>query len=367
MRMSAPTDSHDSPRGTGSLSTLGEESTAVDATARTAAPTGGRAGRGTSLADPIMLSSDGDVLPTEFRLFARGKNKTKKGTFLFDDEAARLVMAAASAWAIDYSLDYNHAAMNASLPGHERIAAGWFKLEVRNGELWAVDVSWTPRAAVALSNKEFRYISPTFRHEGGRVVEMVNVALTNIPATLGIRPLVAASLGEAMNDELVELGIVSADATPEQVTRAIVGLARMRSDLMSLTDTRSSADAIAAVKVALRDAADAAALREESKKLQRERNAARIDQACLDGLIAPSDVEFATQLSLESPASFERYMASRTPVVKTGEQGAHKHESRDTKKPVVELHLSIAKQLGRSRAQAEKAVEEWESLDGALD
>lgn len=143
----------------------------------------------------VALDAGLAKLPTEFRLFARGTNRTKKGDFLFDDAAAKAVQRNADTWGLadGYSLDYQHDALNAAIPGHERIAAGWFKPEVRNGELWATNVRWTPRAAKALSEREFRYVSPTFRHEGGRVVELINVALTNTPATHGIAPLVAAS------------------------------------------------------------------------------------------------------------------------------------------------------------------------------
>ena len=46
----------------------------------------------------------------------------------------------------------------------DSIAAGWFKgLELReNGdELWG-EVEWTPKAAEAIRNKEYRFVSPSF-------------------------------------------------------------------------------------------------------------------------------------------------------------------------------------------------------------
>src|SRR5262249_10505445 len=72
-------------------------------------------------------------------------------------------------------------------------AAGWFVPEVRNGELWATQVRWTPPGASNLKKREYRYISPTFAAPEGRVTRLVSVALTNTPALDNPEPLVAAS------------------------------------------------------------------------------------------------------------------------------------------------------------------------------
>jgi len=132
--------------------------------------------------------------PSEFRIFRAGANPTTKGVLLFDEEAARSVMAAAREWGNDFPLDYQHG-MVAFLtpdPAASGAAAGWFAPEVRAGELWAANVRWTERAAGYLRAGEYRYISPTVTvAEDGRVLELINVALTNIPATKGLDPLVA--------------------------------------------------------------------------------------------------------------------------------------------------------------------------------
>src|SRR6185369_12372986 len=55
-------------------------------------------------------------------------------------------------------VDFDHLSMDPQKPG-DGIAAGWIEqLELRNDgdELWA-RVSWTPKAAAAIKNKEYRF------------------------------------------------------------------------------------------------------------------------------------------------------------------------------------------------------------------
>ena len=141
-------------------------------------------------------------LPREFRLFRAGSNRTSKGTFLFDTEAARSVMAAYRQAGTDVMIDLEHQSLSADASARpdSADARGWFKLELRNGELWAVNVTWTPDGARRLSERTQRYISPTFLHDAlpdgsKRVVELLNVALVAMPATHSPHELVAASRG----------------------------------------------------------------------------------------------------------------------------------------------------------------------------
>lgn len=157
----------------------------------------------------------GDTPPSEFRIFAAGTNTSTKGPAVFDDRAAELVMAAYRQHGVELSIDYNHGAVDPApvdyaLAGR---AAGWFAPEVRDGELWAVNVRWTPAAYKAIEDKEWRYFSPAFWYEGDsdRVAELVNVALTNTPATDNLHALVAASAlarrSEGMSDEQRRLAL----------------------------------------------------------------------------------------------------------------------------------------------------------------
>ncbi len=145
----------------------------------------------------LNIAFGGDVPPSEFRIFTAGTVDTVKGQFLFDENSAVSVMAEYEAHGIDIAVDYDHAMLNdrAIDPAQAGKAAGWFNLEVRGGELWAVNVRWTEPAAAALSRKEWRYMSPAFEVDAeGRVTSLLNVAITNLPATRKLQPLMAASV-----------------------------------------------------------------------------------------------------------------------------------------------------------------------------
>jgi phage I-like protein len=135
--------------------------------------------------------------PKEFRIFRAGPNATSKGTFLFDAQAAAEVIAAYKRDAVDLMIDLNHDSLDADAKSRPDAgdARGWFKLEVRSGELWAVDVKWTPDGERRLRERTQRYISPVFDadKETKRVAYVLNAALCAMPATYGAQQLVAAS------------------------------------------------------------------------------------------------------------------------------------------------------------------------------
>ncbi len=142
-------------------------------------------------------AADG-ALPAEFRIFKAGLNETTKGDLLFDAQAASDVMARYQREGVDLIVDLNHdsvepAALAARADASD--ARGWFQLALRNGELWAVNVRWTPDGARRLSEKTQRYISPVSMYDAEtmRVCSLLNVAMCAMPATLGAVPLVAAS------------------------------------------------------------------------------------------------------------------------------------------------------------------------------
>ncbi len=156
----------------------------------------------------LSIAVDGDSPPTEFRIFTAGTVDTVKGEFLFDQKAAKLVLAEYKAHGIDLMIDYAHASLDAEQavdPSLSGKAAGWFNLELRNGELWAVNVRWTPPAAEALQRKEWRFMSPAFQTDkNGRITCLLNVAITNLPATRRLEPLVAASARGKMDPKLIQ-------------------------------------------------------------------------------------------------------------------------------------------------------------------
>jgi phage I-like protein len=136
-------------------------------------------------------------LPTEFRVFRAGVNETTEGPLVFDAEAAAAVMAAFRRRGVDIAIDLQHDSISQAARAARNDAAdarGWCSLEVRDGELWAVAVRWTPDGERRLREGTQRYISPVafFDRESYRVTEIFNLALVSQPATHDAQPLVAA-------------------------------------------------------------------------------------------------------------------------------------------------------------------------------
>jgi phage I-like protein len=157
-----------------------------------------------------LALGDGDAPPTEFRLFTKGWNETENGKFLFDEKAAKSVMAAYRDWGVDLAIDLEHQMLEVAGGAPDptaRDARGWCKLELRaDGSLWATDVRWTPDGTARLQQKRQRYISPAFEADPKtkRVLKMINVAITAMPATHNTPALVAASAKGKMDPNLVK-------------------------------------------------------------------------------------------------------------------------------------------------------------------
>jgi phage I-like protein len=128
--------------------------------------------------------------PTEFRIWAFGDVRTTKGDFKCTEAGAALLMATYRDQGNDLVFDYEHQTIYTC---GDSPAAGWFSLEQRADGIWATGINWTPNAFSRLENKEYRYFSPVFYYdEGGAITELVNIALTNVPATKDLEPLVAS-------------------------------------------------------------------------------------------------------------------------------------------------------------------------------
>lgn len=138
----------------------------------------------------------------------------------------------------DIMIDYDHAALSPAPidPALSSRAAGWCHIEQRGGELWAVNVRWTPAAQLAIESKEWRYISPAFEtDEQGRITALMNIAITNLPATKKLTPLIAANMsGDQMTPEqfaaIAEALGLGADANIEDVIATIAAMVKKVTD-----------------------------------------------------------------------------------------------------------------------------------------
>jgi phage I-like protein len=119
-----------------------------------------------------------------------------------DGALAEPLIAAASARANDYVLDYDHQTLRAEKNGQPAPAAGWFKkLEWIEGEgLFGVDVEWTAAAQAAIDAKEYRYISPVIAYDkAGNVTGLLMAAITNYAAIDGMDEIMLAAASAQYN------------------------------------------------------------------------------------------------------------------------------------------------------------------------
>ncbi|MEF1256939.1 phage protease [Vibrio sp. M260112] len=80
-------------------------------------------------------------------------------------------------------IDYEHGQVLKAPNGDMAPAAGWIEdLEIRDGQIWA-KVDWTRKAAEAINNREYRFLSPAFSYdnETKEILGLSSVGLTNNP------------------------------------------------------------------------------------------------------------------------------------------------------------------------------------------
>lgn len=274
----------------------------------------------------LSLPGADKPLPTDLRLFRAGENTSEKGTYLFDNAAARAVLDNLNGRGVRLPFDYNHGmtALFQLNPAEQAKAAGWFTLEVRNGELWAVNIEWTEEAADKIRKKEFAYFSPTFDHdEECRITMLVCVALTNTPALHGLDPLMAAISAGTLQPEgargmdkriLAQLGL-SENATVEQVLTALNENASLRSQVLSLTGKQTPAEALGIVHGWKENAEQNVKAQAELANLRKEKDERELSAALEEAKtkIPPAKVEEFRKLGQTLGVAALRAMLSVIP------------------------------------------------------
>ena len=260
--------------------------------------------------DAVELTSEP---PTEILLLKYGWNDTKKGKFLFDEKSAEMVMSAHEKDGRDLiPFDIGHGMLSGTDEGRHK-AAGWFKPDVRGGDLMATQIEWTPETYQALSNREYRFHSPAFYvdKESMRPTKVINVALTNIPATNNQSPIVLDSNavnGEKTQKAKYDMKLVALlGVTEDKIEEAVAQLHADHASLVKEKAELSSKYEEAQAKLVGLEVAAAKAER-----------TARIEALSAEGKLSPAQHEFAASLSADVFESFVETVSA--PVVKLDAQ-----------------------------------------------
>ena len=262
----------------------------------------------------LLEAVQGGEPPTEFMLFANGVTETSKGPILFDEKAALSVMQAFEDHGLDLlPFDIGHGMLNPFAGSDAHKAAGWFKPEVRADGLYAAGIEWTESGEKSLRAREFRYFSPALLRDGesGRIKELINVALTNIPATRRQKPLVAdntESLGNHQGNETMLEEILKALGvkTGAEALGRIVQLNNDKDEAEKVIATLKSEGVRLAQQLA-----------EVQLAQKNEKRDALIVKLSTEGKLPPSLAEWAKSQSLESLEQF----AAGAPTVKPAGNG----------------------------------------------
>ena len=144
-----------------------------------------------------LVLADGKP-PAAFRIFRAGVNDSDYGPITFDGIAAAMVMQSAAEKGNPFFFDFNHGMTVAGATDEQGKSAGQFSLEVRDGELWAVNCQYTENGAARLASREYNLFSPYFgtvTDADGicRPYELMNVAFVNLAGLNDLTPIAAGA------------------------------------------------------------------------------------------------------------------------------------------------------------------------------
>jgi phage I-like protein len=174
--------------------------------------------------------------PTEFRIFAYGRNRaTHIGhapeDVWLDEASADAVIAEWKRRKIKLVIDYEHASIKGVATGAPN--AGRFDLEKRSDGLWAVNVTWTKRATDFLLADEYLYFSQGFTQRYDKttnkffVATIFHLALVNVPAS-DDQPLLMRSAAqqwvimEELYDQIITALGISIDETQAAALKSVL-------------------------------------------------------------------------------------------------------------------------------------------------
>jgi phage I-like protein len=292
----------------------------------------------------LLMAFAAAGIPSEIQVIPYGETSTGKGDFTLDEDAMKAVIADFEKRKTDMVIDYEHQ----TLTGREAPAAGWIKKLVNKGKdgLWAV-VEWTEKAKEYLKNREYRYLSPVFlkKISDGKVLRLLNAALTNTPAIDGMVPLVnkwdfhqPEKEAKSMK-KLLELLGLKAEATEDEAVAAVqamkdenAALKEKGSELVAAKEViealglKEGAElsevtgTIMALKAGHEQSGDLAKEVNGLKTKLRKREAEEaVSAAMKEGKVTPAQKEYFLSMAEKDPAQFQAYVKIAAKQVITDE------------------------------------------------
>ncbi|GIX31376.1 MAG: Mu phage protease GpI [Porticoccaceae bacterium] len=240
-----------------------------------------------------------------------------RGPYTLDVDA---VLAAFEQGGIDLPIDYDHQTLEADGKRGPVPAAGWIKaLEAREGALWG-RVEWTPRAAGLIADKEYRYLSPVFRHDKqGRVLALEGAGLTHYP-NLDLTPIAhkAHQKGDPDMTDLAPIAQalgVEGEPTVEALAAHAARLKEAASrhpdpaEWVPMSQHKAVADALAKLQA----------------QIAQEKAEAAVTAAMRAGKLAPAMKDWALSYATKDPEGFAHWCEKAPAILPPeGDKSAHR-------------------------------------------
>ena len=324
-------------------------------------------GQAVASAVEIALGGSGEAskAPTQILLVPAGEVRARPhdGRAPWVNRDAGAVVEATRALKAPIAIDYEHQSQRSARNGKPAPAAGWInRTFVRDGAVWG-EVEWTEKARAHIEAREYRFISPVFRHtpDTREVTRIEGAALVNDPA-LYMSAIAAAGHGADDNTHdtgdddkedpmtggktTLEQALASAlglkaDAGEEAIVKAVTAAAKGSTALgpiakaLGLDETAEvgAIEAAAAEKTASagantpdpkdwvpRPEFDRVAKRLDAVETARAEEAAQtaVDAACAAGKVAPAQGDWALAYARKDPDGFAAYVEAAPAIVTPG-------------------------------------------------
>lgn len=169
---------------------------------------------------PVLARAESGQAPKTIQIFPAGPDLELNDGRKFKMSDAAGLVERFNAAAQPVLVDYDHLSAFDVAEGGNSKAAGWIqKLEIRDGQVWAL-VEWTVTAAAAIEAREYRFISPEFTADKktGEITGLLAAALVNRPAFT----MTALAARKATGDDTMLKAIAKALGLKDEATEAEV-------------------------------------------------------------------------------------------------------------------------------------------------
>lgn len=297
------------------------------------------------LTTDVAALAEGGEPPHRIPLHPYGTFRGNGKDFVFDETSLAAIRAQQADRGVDWVLDWHHQTLQQEEGLRDDApAAGWITdIEVENGWVYGVVSDWTPKAALAVVEKAYRFVSAVFRHSReGRVLYYHSFGLVNRPGThyqrmiglsadtetveLELEPPSGEKeepMDERLKALLTALGLAE-DATQEQTTEALSALQGRAAlgdqtaeiaGLSEVADTAKNRGVLMALAQQGDNTAELASLTAELEEVRGDRTERLVTQALSVGKITAPQKDYWLGQAKRDYAGAQAYLNSAPQVV----------------------------------------------------